>query len=272
MDEELKKFREFGDEVMMYGQDIIQALIILVAGLIAVRMLVKYLKRLLRRLNLSETVVSSIGSIIYVLLLVLVVSAAFYHTGMRGVVIFRILGAIAVAAVGVIVLFRPLVPTLPFKVGNTIQAGGLLGTVEATTILNTQLRTFDGKTVFIPNRMILNETVVNFHFTPTRQIRLVLGITYHSDLMKAKKILSEIIAEDPRVLDKPTARVFVLNLTENCVEIAVRPWVKNADYWRTRCDLLEKIKLRFDHEGITIAFPQRDVHLYQGPVGISSPA
>jgi len=143
--------------------------------------------------------------------------------------------------------------------------------VEATTVLHTRLRTFDGKTVFVPNSKILNDYVINYHFTPNRQIRLEIGIHYRSDLLKAKNVVADILARDPRVLDNPVARVFVLNLAENCVELAVRPWVKNLDYWRTRCDLLEIIKLRFDQKGITIAFPQRDVHIHRETVEMDGP-
>jgi small conductance mechanosensitive channel len=214
--------------------------------------------------------VSTASNVFYVVLLMIAVTTALHYAGIQAIVIRRILIAISVVAVGLIVIFRPLFPTLPFKVGNTIMTGDLLGKVEATTVLNTRIRTFDGRTVFVPNSKILNDYLINYHFTPDRQIRLVIGITYSSDLLKAKNILADIIAKDPRVLDKPAARVFVLNLTENSVELAVRPWVNNPDYWRTRCDLLEKIKLCFDQEGITIAFPQRVIHLYHEPVDTNS--
>jgi len=263
MKTELERWQQLGNDVMAYGQDLIQAMIILVGGLILIRLLFRYLRPRLKRIIPRESVVSMITHGVSVILLFLVVTAALHHAGMREAVVFRVLALIAIGVVGVIVLFRPLLPSLPFKVGNTVEAGGLLGRVEATTALNTRLRTFDGKTVFIPNRMILNETVVNFHFTPTRQIRIAVTITYDADLIQAKTILTAILARDPRVLDKPAARVFVLNLTEDGVEIAVRPWVKNADYWRTRCDLLEIIKLRLDQEGIPFASPRRRVHLHE---------
>ena len=262
MNLEFYKFQQFSNNVMLYGQEVIQGLIILVVGLLLIKLVPRYLKPLLRGIRVKETWVSVITNAVYVLLLALVVSAACHHAGMRGIVIMRVLGAVSIALVGLIIIFRPLFPTLPFKVGNTVKAGGVLGKVEAITILNTRIKSFDGRTVFIPNRMILNDVIENYHFTPSRQIRLVMGIRYDSDLMNAKKIISEIIARDPRVLDAPAARVFVLNLTDSCVEIAARPWVENVDYWRTRCDLLEVIKLSFDREGIAIAFQQRDVHVY----------
>jgi small conductance mechanosensitive channel len=195
------------------------------------------------------------------LLIVIVVGEALRYVGVEAIVIRRIFLAVALAAVGIVILVRPYLPTLPYKVGNMVEAGGLLGKVEATTMLNTRLKTFDGKIVFVPNRMILNDIVVNYHLTPERQIRLVIPIRYRDDLLKAKKVIADIMAEDPRILNNPAARVFVLNLAEMGVELGARPWVKNVDYWRTRGDLLEKIKLRLDQEGITIAVPQREVRL-----------
>ena len=98
-------------------------------------------------------------------------------------------------AVGVIILFRPLIPTLPFKVGNTVRTGDLLGKIEATTILNTRMRTFDGKTFFVPNRKILDDIVINYHFTKTRRIKIDVGIRYDQDLMKAKQLDGEAYTE-----------------------------------------------------------------------------
>jgi small conductance mechanosensitive channel len=243
-----------------------QALLILVVGLVLIKVFSKYLRPLLYKTGLKEHLASTIGNVLYVVLLVFVVAIALQYVGMPGAVVYRILATIALAVIAVIIIFRPLIPTLPFKVGNTVEAGGLLGKVEATTILNTRLKTFDGKTVFVPNRKILDDNVINYHFTPERQVRLTFLISYRSDLLKAKQILFEILATDPRILDDPRPTVFVLNLAEYGVEMAARGWLTNLDYWRTRCDLLEKVKLRFDQEGIAIPVPQRDIRMYQEPI------
>ena len=134
--------------------------------------------------------------------------------------------------------------------------------MEATTFLNTRLKTFEGLTVFVPNSKIFNDYVTNYHFTPTRRVKVDVGIGYDQDILKAKRIMEAIMIEDPRVETKPRPAVYVLNLADSCVELGGRCWVENLKYWVTRCDLIEKVKLRFDQEGITIAFPQRDVHLY----------
>jgi small conductance mechanosensitive channel len=189
------------------------------------------------------------------------VTAALHYVGVPTIIIRRVLFACILAAVGLIVIFRPYVPSLPFKVGNTIAVGGLVGKVEAVTFLNTRLKTFDGKTIFVPNRMILNDVVNNYHFTGTRQIRISVTISYNDDLLKAKQLLKEILADDPRMLEKPVPSVYVTNLGDDGVGLSARGWVENRNYLKARSDLLEKIKLRFDQEGITIPFPQRHVHL-----------
>ena len=260
MDTEIAKFREIGQIITNYGRELILSLFILVAGLILIRLFVRYLKRFLQRFISNPALVSTISSAIHWSLITVVLIAALHYIGIPMIIIRRIFVAGTLAGVGLIVLFRPFLPSLPYKVGNTVDLGGKLGKVEATTILNTRLKTFDGKTLFIPNRMVLNDIVTNYHFTPTRQIRLGVSISYKDDLLKAKEILKEILKEDPRVAEKPATAVYVTDLGNNGVELSARGWVENTKYWKARCELLERIKLRFDKEGITIPFPQVDVH------------
>ena len=109
--------------------------------------------------------------------------------------------------------------------------------------------------------MIFNDIVTNYHFTPTRRVNVGVTIGYHDDLLKAKQLLKEILADDPRMLEKPVPSVYVTDLGDDGVKLSARGWVENRNYMKARSDLLEKIKLRFDREGITIPFPQRHVHL-----------
>jgi len=126
------------------------------------------------------------------------------------------------------------------------------------------MRTFDGKTVFIPNSKIFNDYVINYHFTDTRRIKVDITIRYIHDIPRAKQILEAVIIEDPRALNKPARPVvYVLDLVDGCIKLGGRCWVNNINFWQTKCELLEKAILRFEKEGITIAFPQRYVHLYQ---------
>jgi small conductance mechanosensitive channel len=261
MERTLVKLTRIGDVMTLYGQEVVLALAILVAGLIATRMFIKLLRRILQRFTTNQCLISMVSTSLHVVLVVLVVTAALHYVGVPTIIIRRVLFACILAAVGLIVIFRPYVPSLPFKVGNTIAVGGLVGKVEAVTFLNTRLKTFDGKTIFVPNRMILNDVVNNYHFTGTRQIRISVTISYNDDLLKAKQLLKEILADDPRMLEKPVPSVYVTNLGDDGVGLSARGWVENRNYLKARSDLLEKIKLRFDQEGITIPFPQRHVHL-----------
>jgi small conductance mechanosensitive channel len=248
--------------VELYGFDLLLSLAFLVGGLIVAKFFHRYFKIVLRRFISNDSTVSTIANMAALLLIVYVIALSLRHVGMDTIVIRRILIALTLAAIAVIIVFRPLIPSLPFKVGQVVKAGELLGKVESTSMLNTRLRTFDGKTFFVPNHMIIKDIVQNYHFTPTRRIKLNVGIRYDQDLMKAKRALEAVMVEDPRVKVTPRPAVWVLNLTNGCVELGGRCWVDNPKYWKTRCELLEKIKLRFDSEGIVIAHPQRDVHIY----------
>jgi small conductance mechanosensitive channel len=264
MEGQFEKYKEIGDLIASQGQTFVIALIILVVGLIVIKQISKLLRLILERLALKPQTVSTVSNIICIILLVIVVATALEHLGMNTLVIRRVIFLVSLAVIGIIAVFRPLIPSLPFKVGNTVKVGDLLGKIEATTILNTRMRTFDGRTVFIPNSKIINDFVINYHFTKTRRIKVDVGIGYDQDILKAKQILETIMIEDPRVKVTPRPTVYVLNLTNNCVQLGGRCWVDNVKYWTTRCELIEKTKLRFNHEGITIAFPQLDVHHYHG--------
>jgi small conductance mechanosensitive channel len=261
METELQKLKEVSDMVTLYGPGILRALILLLVGLVLAKLFLKYSKPILRRFNLKEATLSVVANVIFIVIITFSVAMAAQLLGLKALVIVRVLAAIALALIGIVVMFRPLIPTLPFKVGNTIKTGDLLGKVEGTTLMNTRIRTFDGKTVFVPHSKVLNDYVINYHLIPNRQIRIDFAIGYKDDLLKAKRVLSEILAEEPRILKTPPARVFVIDLTLEGVQVAAWSWVKNIDYWRTRCDLLEKIKLRFDHEEIGFAMPRRLVHI-----------
>jgi len=262
MEGQFAEYKKLGEAIALHGQNFVEALIILVIGLIALKMLTRLLRRILERFALKPQMISTVSSIFYIILLFIVVAAALQQAGMATIVIRRILILTGLTAVGLIAIFRPLLPTLPFKVGNTVKVGNLLGKIEATTILNTRMKTFDGKTVFIPNSKILNDYVVNYHFTGTRRVKVDVGIRYDQDILKAKQVLETVMIEDPRVKVKPRPVVYVLNMANSCVELGGRCWVDNLSFWTSRCELIEKTKLRFDQEGIIIAFPQLDVHHY----------
>lgn len=256
------RMQRFHELMVNQGPEVIMSLIVLIVGLLLVKWITRNLKITLGKMVKNTTIVSIISNIAGILLLAIVITSASLEAGLKLEPVISTLTVICLVAVGFLILFRPFMPTLPFKVGQTVKAGNLLGKIEAITILNTRLRTFDGKTFFVPNRKILDDIVMNYQFTQTRRVKIDVGIRYDQDLMKAKQILEAIMTADPRVKPKPGPVVYVLNLTNNCVELGGRCWVDNAKYWVTKCDLLEKTKLGFDQAGIVIAFPQLDIHHY----------
>jgi small conductance mechanosensitive channel len=151
----------------------------------------------------------------------------------------------------------------PFKVGDFVDAAGIAGVVEVIRIFNTQLRTGDNREIIVPNAQIYGGIITNFSAREQRRIDLVIGIGYEDDIRVAKQILEEILQAEERILKEPAPVILVSELGESSVDLAVRPWVNSADYWDVRSDLLETIKREFDAKGISIPYPQRDVHLHQ---------
>ena len=159
------------------------------------------------------------------------------------------------AATIVFMLFQP------FRLGELIDANGVMGTVKEIQLFSTVLVTGDNKEITIPNSKIQGNNLVNYTRLGRLRVDFVFGVSYADDMRKVKEVLREILAADERVLAEPAPVIFVQSLDDSSVNIAVRPWVKPDDYWTLQWDLPERVKLRFDAEGITIPFPQRDVHL-----------
>jgi small conductance mechanosensitive channel len=254
-------FGRAGDFVVQYGQHILIAAAIFLLGLIAVKFLLVWLKKTLLKYTENQHLVSMVITAINIALIVLVLSLALHFLGMRDIVVRRLLVAATLVVISFVVLLKPYIPNLPFKIGNTVEIGGILGKVEAITFTYTRLKTFDGKTLFVPNQMLFKSVINNYHFTPTRRVRVKVTIGYKEDLVKAKEVIKQLMTDDERVLKKPAPAVSVIDLGDNGVELSARCWVNNLKYFAVWTGLMEKVKLAFDKEGITIPFPQRDVHL-----------
>jgi small conductance mechanosensitive channel len=255
------RLQELGETMTNHGREMIIALALMILGLLAVRWIDKLLRTAFKKWMPNAAYTMVFCNILYVILVALVVMSAAVELGAQPRQLLRLIAIIILVATGLLIFLRPFLPTMPFKVGNVVKAADLLGKVEAITFLNTRLRTFDGKTFFVPNRQILDDIVINYHFTETRRLKIDVNIRYDQDLLKAKQTLEAIMTEDPRVLTKPGPMVYVLNLTKHCIELGGRCWVSNVNYWVARCDLLEKTKLGFDSEGIRFAYPQLDLHI-----------
>lgn len=260
-----------GEYLIPWGTRILFALIIFVVGRWIVKALVKALRRALARARMDEMLIHFLSNIAYMALLVVVVLAVLEQLGVNTTSALAVFGAAGLAiglalqgslsnfAAGVmLVFFRP------FDTGDFVEVAGITGIVEQIRMFSTVLRTPDNREIIIPNGQINDGKIINFSARDTRRIDLVLGIGYDDDIRKARGLIEDIIASDSRILEDPAPKVMLLELADSSVNIATRPWVKSADYWDVRADLLEKIKTRFDENGISIPYPQRDVHLVSG--------
>ena len=257
----IAKFERLKSVMSMYGQDMTQGMLLLVILLILLHWFMRRLRTYLNEKKGKTWPVGMVTGIIYILLLVVVFTVAFVFMGFDGRTIVRTLAILSLSGIAIMILLRPYFPTLPFHVGNTVIISGLFGKVEAMNMYHTQLKTFDGKTVFIPNSKILAGVVINYHHTPSRRVKINVRIPLKADLLKAKQVIEAIMIEDPRVMKTPRPQVWVLNLDHGSVELGARCWTSNAKMWLTKCDLTEKIKMRLDNENIPIAIPRRIVQL-----------
>jgi small conductance mechanosensitive channel len=244
-------------------------LIFLIGRWIA-KMLTNVVRRMLHRTDMEDTLEKFLCNLLNAVMLTVVVIAAISQLGVQTTSLLAILGAAGLAvglalqgslsnfAAGVlIVAFRP------YKVGDFIEGGGVAGTVEEVQIFTTVLKSPDNKKIIIPNSQIMNTEITNYSANETRRVDLVIGCGYDDDLDKVRQILHEIISADDRVLEDPAPMIAVSELGDSSVNFVVRPWVKSADFWGVHCDLTEQVKKRFDQEGISIPYPQRDVHVYK---------
>ncbi|MEH6502860.1 MAG: mechanosensitive ion channel domain-containing protein [Cycloclasticus sp.] len=254
----------------VYGLKVLAALAIFFIGKLLAKTVKTGVSSAMRKAKADPILISFATNMVYIALLAFIVVAALGQLGIQTTSFIAILGAAGLAvalalqgslsnfAAGVLmVIFRP------FRQGDFIEGAGVAGTVEAVHIFNTVLRTGDNKTVIVPNAGLMNGNIVNYSAKPTRRIDLIFGIGYDDDLKKAKTLLEEMLQTDERILSDPAPLVAVHALADSSVNFAVRPWVNAADYWGVHFDLNERVKLRFDEEGISIPFPQQDVHLHK---------
>jgi small conductance mechanosensitive channel len=254
----------------IYGIKAIVALLILFFGRLIAKLITKIVERLMERSKIDHTIVKFVGSLTYIALMAFVIIAALGQLGIQTASFIAVIGAAGLAiglalqgslanfAAGfLMIIFRP------FKVGDFIEGGGVAGTVEEVSIFTTILKSPDNKTVIIPNAKISGDNIINWTTKGTRRVDLVMGIGYGDDIDKAKQIMADVVAKDDRVLKNPAPLIALVELGDSSVNFVVRPWVKSGDYWDVHFALTENIKKAFDANGISIPFPQRDVHLYE---------
>jgi len=260
------------DHLLPWTIQIASALAIFIAGRWLSKLLVKLLDRLLQKTKLESVLAHFITSMASALLLLIVIIAALDQLGVDTTSLIALIGAAGLAvglalqsslqnfAAGVLlVVFRP------FKAGDFIEAAGTAGEVEMISLFSTLIKTPDNREVVVPNGAIYGGNITNFTARGTRRVDMTFGIGYQDDIRKARDLIRKVLDEDERVLKDPEPLVAVGELAESSVNFVVRPWVKTADYWAVKFDLTEKVKLAFDANGVSIPFPQMDVHMRQNP-------
>ena len=253
----------------VYGLKVIAALAIFIIGRIIAKAIKAGVSKAMNKGGSDPILVSFTTNMLYAALLAFVIIASLGQLGIQTTSFIAILGAAGLAiglalqgslanfAAGVLmIIFRP------FKKGDFIEGAGAAGVIEEVHIFNTVMRTGDNKTIIIPNGGLMGGNIINYSTKPTRRLDLVIGIGYDDDIKKAKLVLEELMQNEARILKDPAPTIGLLELADSSVNFAVRPWVNSADYWGVHFDLLESIKLRFDQEGISIPYPQQDIHLH----------
>ena len=253
-----------------YAFSLVMALLIFIIGKWAVNKIVTLLGKVLRKVKgMDETLIKFLENIVYYALMIIVLLTALGKLGVETTSFLAILGAAGLAiglalkdslgnfASGVmIILFKP------FKVDDTVTAGGVTGTVKEVGIFNSIFVTADNQKIIVPNGAITTGSITNVNAYETRRIDLIIGIGYKDDIKKAKEVLTNVATSNEKVLVDKGISVVVSELATSSVNFTINVWVKTSDYSEVKFYLLENIKLSFDKEGISIPYPQQDVHHY----------
>lgn len=248
----------------------IVALLIFFIGKWIVNKIVTILGKVLRKINgIDETLVKFLENIVYYALLTVVIIAALNKLGIATTSFLAILGAAGLAiglalkdslgnfASGVmIVIFKP------FKVGDSVIAGGVTGTVTEVTIFNTVFLTADNQKIIVPNSSITGGSITNVNANDTRRVDIIVGISYEDNIKHAKEVLANIINENSKVLKDKAVGINVTELADSSVNLTINVWVKSSDFASAKAELLESIKTTFDEVGITIPYPKQEVYQY----------
>jgi len=252
-----------------YSIKIVAAILIFIIGKWLCRRVTNLLTKIMKKNNIDATLVKFLGSIVYYTLFIVVMIAVAGQLGINTTSFLTIIGAAGLAiglalkdslsnfASGVmLIMFRPI------KIGDFVDVGGIKGTVKSIDIFNTTIHSPDNQKHIVPNASITSGVITNVTANDTRRVDLVIGIGYDDDIARAKGILEAIIKKEERVLEDPATNIAVSELGDSSVNFVVRPWVKTSDYWDVYFALTEEIKITFDKEGISIPYPQQDVHLF----------
>ncbi len=262
--------QKLSEIISTYGIAVIAAILIFVIGRVVTNLVTKALRKTMERHKVEPSLVGFACSMTHVGLMAFVIVAALSRLGIQTTSFVAILGAAGLAiglalqgslsnfAAGVLILIFK-----PYRVGDYVVAGGGEGVIEEIGIFTTTMLTLDNRTQILPNAVATSGLIENYSKQGTRRLDLVAGVSYGDDIKKVKAILKEILDNEPRILPEPEPTIGLMEMGDSSINFAFRPWVKVEDYWDLFFELQEKIKTRFDEEGVTIPFPQRDVHLFK---------
>lgn len=249
--------------------NILTALIVIIVGYFVARFVSKYVARVMEKAKMSKILVEFTSRIVRILLIIFVIAIAIGFLGVDvgaavisiSVVAGFIFGFAFQETLGNLAAGFMIAITKPFKKNDYVEVAGHSGRIKNVGASITTLTTVDNKRIIIPNSKIWGEPIVNYTALSTRMIDMRVGISYSDDIGKAIKVAIEVIKKHEKVLDDPALYVGVANLGDSSVDLLMRPWVNTDDYWNTKWDLTRNIKEAYDKEGISIPFPQRDLHL-----------
>ena len=263
-----------------YGLELIAAAVILVFGWWLAGRVQKLILRALDRLpRMDATLKPFLSSLARYAIIAITLVAVLARVGVETTSIIAVLGAAGLAiglalqgtlqniAAGIMLLMLR-----PFKVGDYIDAGGISGTADQIGLFTTDMTTFDGVYQSVPNSSLWNTSILNYSRLPTRRMDVPVGIAYEDDVERAMVLLLEHLKQDERILEDPAPQVLVTNLGESSVDLSLRCWSERSNFWALKFELNKKVKLWLDAEGISIPFPQRDVHFIPASDNGASPA
>ncbi|HLR76438.1 MAG TPA: mechanosensitive ion channel domain-containing protein [Balneolaceae bacterium] len=262
------------EELTKYGLDLIGALVILIVGWALANLISRWLKQTLtNRKRVDDTLTPIIADIVKVVIIAITLIMVLNQFGVQTASLVALVGSVAIAiglalqgtlsniASGIMLLLHR-----PFNTGDAVNLNGSVGVIEKIGLFMTELHTYNGVYMTLPNSTVWGNKIQNYSRKDSRRIDLTYRIGREEDMDKAMKIIEEIAANDERILAEPELLIAIRNLSENSIDILVRPWTRPGDWWRTQLDMNKRVKERFDEAGITIPYPQRDVHLFDKTV------
>jgi small conductance mechanosensitive channel len=256
-------------DILALSWQVLGALLIFIIGRWIAKAVIRLMKKTMKKREMDDLIVNFLSRILYVVLLLCIVLIAIGYLGIAVTPLIAVLGGAALAvglalqsslsnfASGLMIVgFRP------FTRGHFVEAGGVSGTVQNVGIFQTELKTPDNRHVIVPNSAITSSPITNYSAYETRRVDLIIGVHYEDDLKVARDTIAKVLEAHEKVLDDPAPTIMVMELGDSSVDFAVRPWVNASDFWPTRGELLEQLKVELEKAGCSIPFPQRDIHLF----------